>query len=78
MIVSRRGLIKGLFAAPAIIAAERLMPVRLWKPDDFVLQFADCITWYADSPGFVLQGPHSFDPATGIYRIGVLMRERSA
>jgi hypothetical protein len=28
MLVSRRGIIRGLFAAPAIIAADRLMPIK--------------------------------------------------
>jgi hypothetical protein len=31
MITSRRSLLKGLFAAPAIIAADRLMPVKAWR-----------------------------------------------
>lgn len=33
MIITRRGLLGGLLAAPAIVAADRLMPVRLWKPE---------------------------------------------
>jgi hypothetical protein len=39
VIISRRSLIKGIFAAPAIIAAERLMPVRLWKPEPPTILF---------------------------------------
>jgi hypothetical protein len=30
--LSRRSLIRGLFAAPAIVAAGNIMPVRLWEP----------------------------------------------
>lgn len=32
-IITRRGLLTGMFAAPAIIAIDRLMPVKLWKPN---------------------------------------------
>lgn len=32
IITSRRKLLTGLFAAPAIIAYDRLMPVKLWVP----------------------------------------------
>jgi hypothetical protein len=32
--LSRRSLLRGLFAAPAIVAAGSIMPVRLWKDED--------------------------------------------
>lgn len=31
-IITRRSLICGLFAAPAIVAINNIMPVKLWKP----------------------------------------------
>jgi hypothetical protein len=31
-ILTRRSLLRGLVAAPAIVAAGNIMPVRLWKP----------------------------------------------
>jgi hypothetical protein len=48
--LSRRSLLRGLFAAPAIVAADRIMPVKLWKPrihalpDDWTLVVKD-ETW---------------------------------
>lgn len=30
--LTRRFFLSGLIAAPAVIAADRLMPVKLWKP----------------------------------------------
>jgi hypothetical protein len=32
-LITRRSLLRGLFAAPAVVAAGSLMPVKLWKPD---------------------------------------------
>lgn len=32
-LITRRGLLKPMFAAPAIIAIDRLMPVKLWQPE---------------------------------------------
>ena len=31
-IITRRNFLRGAFATPAIIAYDRLMPVKLWKP----------------------------------------------
>jgi hypothetical protein len=48
MIISRRGILRGLFAAPAIIAADRLMPVRAWARDpafEVMWNFAEGIYW---------------------------------
>ena len=32
MIIQRRSFLMGLVAAPAVIAIDRLMPVKLWVP----------------------------------------------
>ena len=41
MIIERRALLRGLFAAPAIVAVSSLMPLRgvLMKPEVFVPRF---------------------------------------
>jgi hypothetical protein len=31
-ILTRRSLLRGLFAAPAIVAVGNIMPVKMWKP----------------------------------------------
>jgi hypothetical protein len=33
MILSRRSLLRGLVAAPAVVAIGSIMPVRLWQPE---------------------------------------------
>jgi hypothetical protein len=32
MMLTRRSILRGLFAAPAIVSAGSIMPVRLWNP----------------------------------------------
>ncbi len=30
--LTRRSLLRGLFAAPAVVAVQNIMPVKLWVP----------------------------------------------
>jgi hypothetical protein len=43
MMLTRRSILRGLIAAPAIVSAGSIMPVKLW-PDVYVA------TWGADEP----------------------------
>jgi hypothetical protein len=38
MIVSRRGILRSILSAPAIVAVDRIMPVKLWKPQMDIYQ----------------------------------------
>jgi hypothetical protein len=37
--LTRRSILRGLFAAPAIVSASSIMPVKLWDPNAWL---ADC------------------------------------
>lgn len=75
MDLSRRSLLRGLFAMPAVVAVQNIMPVRLWVPPkppkiivpEVILQASDDgVTWFdlaeARGPG-PLGGVISFGPA---------------
>jgi len=44
--LARRNFLRGLVAAPAVIVVDRLMPVRLWKPEPLQL----CFRWRLMTP----------------------------
>ena len=52
IVLSRRSLLRGLIAAPAVVVAERLMPVKLWKPErigpivQFIPEAGGEVRWY--------------------------------
>ena len=54
ILLTRRNLLRGLFAAPAIIAIDRLMPVRALLPETVtVATVADLRKWYSVRYEFV-------------------------
>jgi hypothetical protein len=64
-ILTRRSLLGGLFAAPAVVKAASLMPVKLWVDDPFselVINitvkepfFADSETFWAEAVAWYLR-----------------------
>jgi hypothetical protein len=49
-LLTRRSLLRGLFAAPAIVAVGNIMPVKLWRPEpiDWELYHSDWPLDYSD------------------------------
>jgi len=37
--ITRRNLLRGLFAAPAIVAVENIMPIKLIVPDPIIMPY---------------------------------------
>jgi hypothetical protein len=55
-LLTRRSLLGGLFAAPAVVKAASLMPVKLWVPEPAVDPFVALIAKYRPYTQFYLHG----------------------